>query len=140
MADETLHPAPLLDPQPGPLPQAEPEPEPVEQEPEPEHPSTHSRLRAFEELILGPDHVRPHDKIERGIGSPFSMLSAQHKAHHAALEALIAAEAEHKTASAAEEAAHAKLEAAIARATETEEALNPAPAAAEPTEEGLANG
>lgn len=88
--------------------------------PEPEPESTVDRLRAFEDRILGKDHVRHAGKVEKGHGSPFSGLSPEHKAHHAALEALIAAESEHKAASTAEDAAHAKLEAAIAKVEATE--------------------
>lgn len=89
---------------------------------EPEE-STEARLRAFEDAHLGEDHLRMNDKIERGVGSHFSRLSDKHKAHHAALETLIAVEKEHQVASAAEEAAHTKLEAAINRAAETEKEL-----------------
>lgn len=85
--------------------------------------STEDRLRAFEDATLGEDHPRHKGAPEKGVGSPFSRMTDQQKAHHAALENLIAAEKEHQAASAAEEAEHAKLEAAIARAAETEEAL-----------------
>lgn len=100
----------------SPAPQPEPETETV---------STHERLRAFEEKHLPPEsehHPRPHGKIERGSGSIFAGLHPAHKAHHAALEALIAAETKHQQASVAEDAAHAELEAAVARAAATEEA------------------
>jgi hypothetical protein len=85
--------------------------------------STHDRLRAFEDKHLGEDHLRPNGQIEKGIGSIFSRLDPMHRAHHAALEALIEAETEHQKASTAEAAAHARLEAAVKRVAETEEAL-----------------
>lgn len=85
--------------------------------------SGRDRLRAFEVKVLGEDHPRPYGQIERGVGSHFSRLDAAHRAHHAALEELVAAEDEHRKAGAAEDAAHARLEAAIKRAAATEEAL-----------------
>jgi len=97
------------------------EPESFTEIKEPE--STEARLRAFEDATLGENHLRHKDTPEKGVGSPFSRMSDPQKAHHAALEALIAAEKEHQAASAAEEAVHAKLETAIARAAETEGAL-----------------
>ena len=81
--------------------------------------STEERLLAFERKFLGDSHSRHLGGIERGRGSRFSELSDQHKAHHAALVALIAAEREHQLATTAEEAAHKKLEAAIERVSET---------------------
>lgn len=82
--------------------------------------AAHDRLRAFEDAVLGPEAPRHDGKPEMGSGSVFASLPDEHKAHHAALLALIEAEAEHQKASAAEEAAHAKLEAAINRVNETE--------------------
>ncbi len=81
------------------------------------------RLRAFEDNALGEDHSRHNDAPEKGIGSPFSRLSDAHKAHHAALVAVVEAEKEHQIASGAADVAHAKLEAAINRAAETEKEI-----------------
>lgn len=103
-------------------PQTEQLPEPVS-----EPVSATERLRAFEDAHFGESHPRHAGQVEKGSGSLFSRndenWGAAHRAHHAALEALIAAEAEHQKASTAEAAAHAKLEAAVKRASATEEAL-----------------
>ena len=80
-------------------------------------------MRAFENRVLGEDHLRHAGHVEKGIGSPFSLLHADQRAHHAALENLIAVEKEHAEAEAHMGAVHAKLEAAVKRASETEEAL-----------------
>ena len=93
--------------------------------PEPEPMSAADRLRAFEDEH---NHPRIGDRIERGLGSLFQAdveggWGEKHRAHHAALEALVAAEKEDQAASQAEDAAHAKLEAAINRAAETEKDL-----------------
>lgn len=83
--------------------------------------TTADRLREFEDKFC--PGARVAGQIERGIGSAYAALSPEGKAHHAALEALIAAENEHHAAAAAEEAAAAKLADAIARSDETEGAL-----------------
>lgn len=90
-----------------------PESQPVEM-------SAGERLRAFEDAMFGDDAPRHEGAIEKGSGSPFSAMPDEHKAHHAAIEALTEAETEHQKASAAEDAAHARLEAAIRRVNETE--------------------
>jgi hypothetical protein len=133
------HPAPPLPPlsasPTAPEPEFETDAEEAEEIAE-ETADTHARLRAFEDKHLGENHTRPFGKIERGHGSKFSGLHPDLKAHHAALEALIAAENEHRTASAAADVAHAKLEAAIKRAEETEPE-EPEGEAGEPAEEEL---
>lgn len=102
---------------------AAPTPEP-EAEPLPQtEVATHDRLRAFEDAVLGEDHLRLHGQVERGRGSKFAELHPAAKAHHAALEALLDAEAEYQKAAAIEIEASAKLDAAVQRAAETEEAL-----------------
>lgn len=85
--------------------------------------STPNRLRAFEDKVLGKDHMRHDHQPEKGVGSPFSLLHSNDRAHHAALENLIAVEKEHAEAEAHMGAVHAKLEAAVKRAASTEEAL-----------------
>lgn len=100
-----------------------PAPEPEAAPPDETDAPTHERLRAFEDDVLGEDHPRPHGQIERGIGSKFASLHPTVKAHHAALLALIDAEAEYQKAAAIELEASEKLDAAIQRAAETEEAL-----------------
>lgn len=50
------------------------------------------RLRAFEDEVMGADAPRVNGHIERGHGSLFGRLSAEHKAHHARLEHLVTAE------------------------------------------------
>lgn len=80
-----------------------------------------ARLRAFEDDVLGKDAGRINGEVERGVGSPFAAMTPQQKAHHAALEQLVAAEngmadASAKLASA--EAAHA----AAAKTAEAAEA------------------
>lgn len=85
--------------------------------------SSAQRLRDFEDKHLGPKHSRLNGQIERGIGSPFAGLDDNRKAHHAALEAQIAAESEHQAAVAAADAAAEKLKAATERAEQTEGAL-----------------
>lgn len=105
--------------------QTEQFPEPVAAPDETE--STEARLRAFEDATLGEDHLRHKDAPEKGIGSAFSRMTDQQRAHHAALENLITVEKEHQAAHAAAEAATTKLEAAAARAAETEGALDIVP-------------
>lgn len=97
--------------------------EPDHSEPNEAEFSTAERLRLFEDERLGPDHLRHNHQVEKGIGSPFSMLTDKERAHHAALEHLIAVEKEHAAAEAHMAGVHAKLEAAVARASDTEEAL-----------------
>src|SRR5262245_11529973 len=85
-----------------------------------EEQTTRERLRSFEDHLFGKDHVRPNGGIERGIGSPFEGLDAAHKAHHAALEELIAAETAHKQAAESEYAARVRLDAAMDRVEDTD--------------------
>ena len=101
------------------------------------------RLRAFEDRLFGPDHLRPNGEIERGIGSLFARLDAAHKAHHAALEELIAAEAAHNQAAAAEYAARTRLDTAQDRADATDphpDQPAPAPEAEAPAQGEDASG
>lgn len=105
----------------APLPILTPEPAPVAPA------STADRLRAFEDKVLGKDTSRPHGGIEKGIGSPFSSLDDKHKAHHAALAALMVVEEEAQKAAALAADAEAKLDAAVKRADATEAALEAPP-------------
>ncbi len=90
LADAEAH----IDP-PAPAPAAEEtkavEPE-VRTEPEVDPNDPQTRLRAFEDRVLGEDVVRIDGKVERGIGSKFSLMDDVKKAEHAALERLIEAE------------------------------------------------
>lgn len=74
------------------------------------------RLRAFEDEKLGVDAVRIHDKVERGVGSPFFKLSDEDKARYAALERLVETEKALAAAHAALIAAQEAHEAAYAAA------------------------
>lgn len=89
--------------------------------------SAAQRLHDFEVEHFGEEHSRHAGQIEKGSGSPFATTTPAwgnaHRAHHAALEALIEAEKEHATAAAAMSAADAKLNAAAARADATQESL-----------------
>lgn len=80
------------------------------------------RLAAAEDRLLGPDVPRHNGKPERGVGSKFHGLHPDHKAHIAAIEHLIAVEAEHAEAEARLTAVHAKVTHALARVEATEEA------------------
>lgn len=83
------------------------------------------RLRAFEDERLGKDIHRIDDKVERGHGSLYqTKLTDKDRAHHAALERLVAAEEKLATAKAATAIAQAEAEAAYAAA---EEAVEKAP-------------
>lgn len=84
--------------------------------------STSDDLLAFEHKFFGPD--RHAGEVAKGKGSKFATAPSEHRVHHAALEALIAAEKDHEAATAAESAAHAKLQAAIARVEETGKAID----------------
>lgn len=66
------------------------------------------RLFHFEETHFGPECVRIDGQVERGSGSPFSQMSDEDKAAYAALERLVAAEAELNSARAALAVAEAK--------------------------------
>lgn len=66
---------------------------------------TSERLRAFEDEKLGKDAPRIHGKVEQGHGSLFQRLSAEDRAHHAALERLVEAEKKVAEARAALDAA-----------------------------------
>lgn len=79
-----------------------------------------ARLRALEDRLLGPDHVRIDDKVEDGHGSAFSLLPHAARVHHKAIAA--AATLEEKVAQARAALAHAEgeLAAAVKRADETE--------------------
>jgi hypothetical protein len=89
--------------------------------PEPQTTAT-ERLAAAEDKLLGEDVARHEGKPERGSGSRFAALHPAHKAHLAAIEHLIAVEAEHAEAEARIAAAHAKVQHALARVEATEEA------------------
>lgn len=89
----------------------------------PEPMTAEQRLRAFEDKVFGPDHSRPAGKIEKGSGSIFQTLDDANKAHHAALEALVVAEAEHSAVAVTMAAAEDKLANAQHRAEETGGAL-----------------
>lgn len=89
---------------------------------EPDHVPAAERLRAAEDHLLGKD-VATHDgRPERGAGSKFAALHPTHKAHLAAIEHLIAVEAEHAEAEARLTAIHTRVEHALARVDATEEA------------------
>jgi hypothetical protein len=124
------------------------DPAPAHVTPAPDAPNAATRLRAFEDKVLGPDTPRhgPGDGIERGIGAPITGLSPDLQKRHALHVALVAAEKKHHdtetallAAEAADDAAgdaHEKAEAAL---TEAEEGPKPgephsvaAPHAAEP--------
>lgn len=93
----------------------EPEPAPVA-EPEPETAKT--RLRAFEDEMLGAEATRINGEIEKGHGSHFKvMMTEAQRHHHAALEHLVAAEGKlaHASAHLAQaEADHEKAKADVA--------------------------
>lgn len=79
-------------------------------------PSAASRLRAFEDQVLGEDTTRISGAIERGVGSKYQRMSDAEKYRHGALERLVKAE-EHLAATAATlEKAKAEHEAAVAAA------------------------
>lgn len=88
----------------APPPAAAPEREPV---------PAADRLRSFEDEHLGKDAVRIHDRVERGVGSPFQKLSDEHKRQYAALERLIGAEQKLASAHAALIAADTEHDAAL---------------------------
>jgi hypothetical protein len=74
-------------------------------------------------------HTAVHGGIEKGRGSHFSRLSEQHKAHHAALEELVKAEAAHN-------AAHQAMDVAEANVMTTSDALHAALAKVAATDPG----
>lgn len=84
------------------------------------------RLAAFEKEHMtvqhddGSSHLHVHGGIEKGVGSPYANLSDQKKAHHTALEQLVAAEKAHAEATTAMAAADAALEAAVQKVSATE--------------------
>jgi hypothetical protein len=86
------------------------------------------KLRAFEDEHIGEDAVRIGGDIERGVGSKYQGMTDDQRAHHTALENLVAAEKQLADATAALATAQANADAAIARhdavlakATETKE-------------------
>lgn len=81
--------------------------------------TAHERLKAFEDKHLA-NAPRINGHIEKGIGSHFSRMTDEHKAHHDALTELVEAEKAHVEAGRAEAAAHARLEAAIKRVEATQ--------------------
>lgn len=83
----------------------------------------HAALRAFEAKLFGDNAVYHEDKIEDGHGSLFQGLSAENKAHHAALRAVVEAETAHKAAVEALDVATAKLKAAVDAAAVTAKAI-----------------
>ncbi len=82
--------------------------------PEPKSDSA-ARLRRFEDEVFGKRAVRIDGKIERGVGSPYAMMSDERKAQYAALEDLVAAEQKLNDATAAVGAAEAERVAAEER-------------------------
>lgn len=66
------------------------------------------RLRRFEDEHIGHDAPRIGGQLERGVGSLFSRMPDEDRAHHARLEKLVAAEAKMVTAEAALNAAKAE--------------------------------
>lgn len=87
-------------------------PDPVEEAPQ----TASARLRAFEDEVFGPDAVRINGHIERGVGSHFQnpkKMTAEQRAHHAALERLVKTEAKVADASAALAKAESDHEAAL---------------------------
>jgi hypothetical protein len=71
-------------------------------------PSADERLRAFEDKVLGKDVPRVDGKVERGHGSKYMRMTAEHKTAHAILERLCAAE--HAVTAATRAMAQAKAE------------------------------
>lgn len=51
-----------------------------------------AKLRAFEDKTFGKDAPRINGELERGVGSPYSRMTVEQKAHHASLENLVKAE------------------------------------------------
>lgn len=90
----------------------------INPEPEPEPVDAKTKLRDFEDKIIGKDAARIDGKIERGHGSKFQSLSEAEKREHAALEHVV--DAEHKLMTATHElskaqAHHATVSAAADR-------------------------
>jgi len=81
-----------------------------------------AELHAVHEKHLGKDFLIHDGKPEKGHGSKFSLLHPAHKAHIAAIEHLIAMEAEHAQAEGALAAAHLKVEHARKQVEATEKA------------------
>lgn len=108
MTDDTVATA-----KPAEMPKVQPAPvaEPVAAPAEPE--DAQQRLRDFEDKNVGVDAVRVEGKIERGIGSKFSLMSEEQRAEHAALERLVEAEQNLLRATAALAEAKAEFTAAL---------------------------
>lgn len=85
--------------------------------------TTAHRLREFENKMFGDGHARHGGQIEKGKGSAWESAEPNVRAHHAAIEELIAAEQEHEQADRVVQTAHARLQTAIARVQSTEGAL-----------------
>jgi len=118
----TINPfAPMADSHPDPV--VEPASDPVD-------PNTATaKLKAFEDTHLGEDIPRINGEIELGVGSRFANLKPHQKAHHAALEQMIKAEAAVADASAALAVAQARHDAAVKASEAAEEAAAAAEAA-----------
>ena len=106
------------------LPEPEPEPEPAILPPAEEAAivSAAAKLRTFEDDVFGKDAPRINGAVERGVGSPFARMTEHQKAHHAALEKLVAAEKAVADASAAHAVAEAGHAAAVKLAHDAEKA------------------
>jgi len=83
-----------------------------------------AKLRAFEDDVFGKDVPRINGAIERGVGSAFAKMTDHQKAHHAALENLVAAEKAVADATAAHAKAHAEHAAAEKKAADAEKAAS----------------
>lgn len=94
----------------------------VEAQPE----TAKTKLRSFEDDVLGKDAGRINGEVERGVGSPFANMTPHQSAHHAALERLVAAEKGMADASAKLAEAEAAHEAAANRATAAAKAADEA--------------
>lgn len=84
--------------------------------------SAKAKLRAFEDDVFGKDVSRINGEVERGVGSPYARMTDAQKAHHLALEKLIAAEKAMADASADLAKAQADHEAAVKKAADAEQA------------------
>jgi hypothetical protein len=114
--------APILPPE-----HAPPEPE-IAAEPEPETAKT--RLRNFEDDVLGEDAVRISGQIEKGHGSHFkTKMTHEQRVQHGALEKLVEAEQKVADTSAALAKAEADHEAAEKHVAACEESSAAADAA-----------
>ncbi len=91
---------------------------PAEPVPEPAAETAAQQLSAFEEKYLGAPGapaIRIGGDIERGAGSRYQQLTVEQRAHHAALENLVAAEKKMAAASLALAAAEAEHAAATTK-------------------------